>query len=114
LTHDLLQRYFWFRSLLPPLEYWVFEMRGGVDHLVRFVDPPPHELAYFHSLSRPVAAAVAFAVVSPHDVLFVVFFFHLELPQVHHTLASDVDDLAFGMLFYNIGWFDIFHIERAW
>ena len=91
----------------------MFEMRG-VDHLVRFVDhPPPHELAYFHSLSRPVAAAaVAFAVVSPRDVLFVVSFFHLELIQIHHTLAAcDVDDLAFGMLFYNIGWFDIFHIE---
>ena len=89
-----------------------------MDHhlVVRCVDPPPpHELAYFHSLSRPVAAAVAFAVVSPHDVLFVVSFFHLELPQIHHTLAAcDVDDLAFGMLFYNIGWFDIFHIERAW
>ena len=93
-------------------------MRGGMDHflVVRFVDnPPPHELA-FHSLSRPVAAAAAaaFAVVSPRDVLFVVSFFHLELTQIHHTLAAcDVDDLAFGMLFYNIGWFDIFHIERA-
>ena len=76
-------------------------MRGGVDH------PPPHELAYFHSSSRLVAAAaVVFAVVSPRDVLF-------ELTQMHHTrLACDVDDLAFGMLFYNIGWFDIFHIER--
>jgi hypothetical protein len=83
--------------------------------VVSFVDPPPpHELAYFHSLSRPVAAAVAFAVVSPHDVLFVVSFFYLELTQMYHTLACDVDDLAFGMLFYNIGWFDIFHIERAW
>ena len=82
--------------------------------MVSFVDPPPpHELAYFHSLSRSVAAAVAFAVVSPRDVLFVVSFFHLELTQIHHTLAAcDVDDLAFGMLFYNIGWFDIFHIER--
>jgi hypothetical protein len=82
-----------------------------------FVDhPPPHELAYFYSLSRPVVAvaAVPFAVVSPRDVLFVVSFFHLELTQIHHTLAAcDVDDLAFGMLFYNIGWFDIFHIERA-
>ena len=95
-------------------------MRGGMDHflVVSFVDhPPPHELAYFHSSSRPVAAAaaaaVAFAVVSPRDVLFVVSFFHLELTQIHHTLAAcDVDDLAFGMLFYNIGWFDIFHIER--
>ena len=81
--------------------------------------PPPHELAYFHSSSRPAvaaaavaAAAVAFAVVLPRDVLFVVSFFHLELTQMHHTLACDVDDLAFGMLFYNIGWFDIFHIER--
>ena len=96
-------------------------MRGGMDHFLvvsLFVDhPPPHELAYFHSSSRPVAAAaaaaVAFAVVSPRDVLFVVSFFHLELTQIHHTLAAcDVDDLAFGMLFYNIGWFDIFHIER--
>ena len=92
-------------------------MRGGVDHLlvVRFVDPPPpHELAYFHSSSRLVAAAVVdFAVVSPRDVLFDVSFFPLELTQMHHTrLACDVDDLAFGMLFYNIGWFDIFHIER--
>ena len=91
-------------------------MRGGVDHLLvvaRYVDhPPPHELTYFHSSSRLVAA-VAFAVVSPRDVLFVVPFFHLELTQIHHTLAAcDVDDLAFGMLFYNIGWFDIFHIER--
>ena len=93
-------------------------MRGGVDHLfvVCFVDhPPPHELAYFHSSSRPAAVAdVAFAVVSPPcDVLFAVSFFHFELTQMHHTrLACDVDDLAFGMLFYNIGWFDIFHIER--
>ena len=94
-------------------------MKGGLDHLLvvrRFVDHlPPHELAYFHSSSRPVAAAaVAFAVVSPRDVLFVVSFFHLELTQMYHTLACDVYDLAFGMLFYNIGWFDIFHIERAW
>jgi hypothetical protein len=80
-----------------------------------FVDhPPPHELAYFHSLSRPVAAAAfAVAVVSPRDVLFVVSFYHLELTKMHHTLACDVDDLAFGMLFYNIRWFDIFHIERV-
>ena len=87
----------------------MFEMRGGVDH------PPPHELAYLHSSSRPAdVAAVAFAVVSPRDVLFAVSFFYLELTQMHHTrLACDVDDLAFGMLFYNIGWFDIFHIERA-
>ena len=94
-------------------------MRGGVDHLLvvaGFVDhPPPHELAYCYSSSRLVAAAaVAFAVVSLRDVLFVASFFHLELKQMHHTLACDVDDLAFGMLFYNIGWFDIFHIERAW
>ena len=93
------------------------KMRGGVDHLLvvaGFVDhPPPHELAHFHSSSRPAAvAAVALAVVLPRDVLFVASFFHLELPQMHHTLACDVDDLAFGMLFYNIGWFDIFHIER--
>ena len=93
-------------------------MRGGMDHflVVRyFVDnPPPHELAYFHSSSRPApVAAVVFAVVSPRDVLFAVSFFHFELTQMHHTrLACDVDDLAFGMLFYNIGWFDIFHIER--
>ena len=93
-------------------------MRGGVDHLLvvaGFVDhPPPHELAYFHSSSRlAAAAAVAFAVVSLRDVLFAVSFVYLELTQTHHTrLACDVDDLAFGMLFYNIGWFDIFHIER--
>ena len=74
----------------------------------------------FHSSSRPVAAAavaaaaVAFAVAPPRDVLFGVSFFHLELTQMYHTLACDVYDLAFGMLFYNIGWFDIFHIERAW
>ena len=50
--------------------------------MVRFVDhPPPHELAYFHSSSRHVAAAAgAFAVALRHDVLFVVSFFHLELP----------------------------------
>ena len=89
----------------------MFEMRGGMDHhlVVSFVDPPPpHELAYPASV-----VAVVVAVVSPRDVLFAVSFFHFELTQMHHTrLACDVDDLAFGMLFYNIGWFDIFHIER--